>query len=143
MSTMLRIVTSWHRPGFMEDLSYLDTLRPPNFLRPRKIYIEVRLELWDYLGRMGCAMIWKMEAREDYDEPALRRNFLQSTNWEWEVWSEGTPDRNNITHIDVRDPDGILKWLAPGQDLRDFFTANTKQLNDEPLRIAGPDTGKV
>jgi len=139
MSTTLQIRTSWHSPGPMEDLSYLDTFEPPKILRPRKIFIEVRLELLDHLGRCGHAYVWKMEARDNYDEAELRRAFLQSTYWEREVWSEATPDPKNITQVVVYDTPGILKWLAPGQDLKDFFTTQTtKQINAQPLRIAPP-----
>lgn len=136
MSTTLQIRTNWHSPGPMDDLSYMDTLIMPEIVRPRRIFIEVRLELLDDLGRRGQAYVWKMEARDNYDEAELRRAFLQSTYWEWQVWSEGTPDPKNITQVVVYDTAGLLKWLAPGQDLKDFFTnQTTKQINDKPLRL--------
>lgn len=74
MSTTLQIRTSWHSPGPMEDLTYMDTLIMPQIVRPRRIFIEVRMELLDGYGRCGMAYVWKMEARDNYDE-AMVNNY--------------------------------------------------------------------
>lgn len=133
--TTLRITTSWMKGSH----DYMDTFGSPRVIRPPKIEIEVKFELLDGFRRMSRQMVWKMEAYEDYDEPTLRRQFLQSTYWEFYVWSDGQADPNNITSVEVYDTPDLLKWLAPGQDLKDFFISqNTKQINAQPLRIAPP-----
>lgn len=132
MSTTLKIWTAWNKTP-RERMIWEE--EPPVIIHPPTVQIRVYFELRDHHGRKGITMIWKMEATENYDEPTMRRHMLASTRWERDFYG-GEPDRNNITAIEVDDPTGLLKWLCPGQDLKDFFNAqNTKQLNDKPLRL--------
>jgi len=135
MSTKLKIWTAWNKEPrermFWED--------PPVIVRPPLVQVRVYLELLDEHGRKGVTLIWQMEAYEDHDEPCMRHNMLASTRWERQYHINGNPDPRNITAIEVDDPTGLLKWLCPGQDLKDFFNAqNQNLLNDKSLRLPAP-----
>jgi hypothetical protein len=130
MSTRLKIWTAWNVEPREEA---------PIVIKPPTVQIRVYFELRDRRGMLGVTLIWKMEAPRWDDDAEVRKALLRSTNWERNYHTLGSPDPNNITAIEVDDPTGLLKWLCPGQDLKDVFsTQNHKLLNDKPLRIAGP-----
>lgn len=136
--TTLRIIVEHGRqpdPGIWEPTQEI--------VRPPVMFVMVSFELVDGMGRVSVRYIWNMEARQNYDDAEMRRTLLASTWWDFQVWADGKTDRNNISDVEVYDEHELLKWLCPGQDLRDLFTLQKpqKQINDKPLRLAAPGKG--
>jgi hypothetical protein len=90
-------------------------------------------------GLEACSYHWNMEARQrDDDQAELRRELLASTWWEFSVSGDVYADPRNIQAIEIDDPHGLLEWLCPGQDLKDYFNQlhhEKKQISDKPLRL--------
>lgn len=109
-------------------------------VRPPRIHVTVRFQLIDEFGRDGACYVWNMEAYQSDDEGEMRAELLKSTWWEFEISSDSETDPRDIGAVHVNDPKEILKWLCPGQDLKDLFTLQIpkKRLNDKPVRLPEP-----
>lgn len=133
MSTKLKIWTAWNQEP-RERMIWEET---PLICKPPDIALRVYMELSDERGRKGITIIWNMKAPRNENEPEMRRQLIASTWFERYVHiavMTSDLDPQNITSIEVDDETGLLKWLCPGQDLKDFFNQQNK-INAEPLRL--------
>lgn len=133
MSTKLKIWTAWNQEP--RDRIIWEERRL--IIKPPVIVLRVYMELSDEQGRKGITIIWSMKAPINENEPEMRRQLLASTRFERYAHiavMTSKVDTQNITSIEVDDETGLLKWLCPGQDLKDFFNQQNK-INAEPLRL--------
>lgn len=121
-----------------DEFSYGDgiTYKPPKMTVT--VTFELRGHLESFLSQ-PTKFIWTLEAPHSHNEQELRRELLKNQRMDFEVHSQSTADRHNITSIGIDDPAGILKFLCPDNDFINLLNQKFA-LNDEPLRLPSPDS---